>query len=40
VTLTSLLVVLTLFAYACGFGVGVLVTHAWHRNRDGEESLP
>jgi hypothetical protein len=37
VTLTSVLIVLTLFAYVCGFATGVLATHAWHRNRDGEE---
>jgi hypothetical protein len=36
VTLASVVVCLSLFAYACGFGVGVLATHAWHEHRADE----
>jgi hypothetical protein len=36
VTLTSLVVCLTLFAYTCGFIVGVLATQSWHEHRADE----
>jgi hypothetical protein len=36
VTLTSLVVCLTLFAYACGLTVGVLAAQAWHEYRADE----
>jgi hypothetical protein len=36
VTLASLVVCLTLFAYACGLTVGVAVGQAWYENRAGE----
>jgi hypothetical protein len=39
-TLTSLVVCLSLFAYACGLLTGVLATHAWHEHRADEESAP
>jgi hypothetical protein len=35
-TLTSLVVCLSLFAYAFGFVIGVLATHAWHEHRADE----
>jgi hypothetical protein len=35
-TLTSLVVCLSLFAYACGFTTGVLAAHAWHEYRADE----
>jgi hypothetical protein len=35
-TLTTLVVCLSLFAYACGLTTGVLAAHAWYEHRADE----